>query len=292
LRCHFTYVWGGHASRGSPITFTSKANRTLSIRNCDVGDLVFGVVSRNPSDPTVQIRDEDRGKLVSAWQVSHITADTADFGIEALSTWERTEDGGYRWPFALQPIRAWRITDAPVFREIAGYTPGTHTQRAVSALQEVEGEIAETLVNILKASGVELEVLMPRFKVTAAKVKKLRQRHPFATSGYSVEIDSNSLNSVYIATLGNRKDILKVGHSKDAKARVEGFNKFRMTDEPQWTLHTDQPIGTVEEAIEVENELGEIFARYRTEENNAEIYVGIPATDVLLKLANMKSQSN
>lgn len=289
MRCHFTYVWGGHVDKGSPITFTSKANRTLSIRNCDEGDLVFGVVSRNPGDPTVAIREEDRGKLVSAWQVSHITADTADFGIEASNFWERTSDGEYRWPYALQPIRAWRIEDAPEFRNLPGYTNNTHTQRAVSALQEVDGELAKALIATLKTSGSQLQVLTPRFKVIAAQVNKLKQRHPFAKSDYSVEVDQDTLISVYIATLGNRSDILKVGHSKNAAARVESFNKFRLSNEAQWKLHTDQPIGSIEEAIDVENALGDFFTQYRTEENNAEIYVGVQATDVLLKLANTKS---
>ena len=47
----YTYVWGSHGHRGSPLTFTSKQNRTVAIRSTQEGDFVFGVVSRSPGDP-------------------------------------------------------------------------------------------------------------------------------------------------------------------------------------------------------------------------------------------------
>lgn len=284
----YTYVWGSHGRRGGPLTFTSKQNRTVAIRSTQEGDLVFGVVSRNPGDPTVQIPDELKGRVVNVWQISHSTADTADFGIEARNAWDKLEDGTYRWPYALQPIRTWAIRDAPEFRKLPGYTPSTHTQRAITTVQEVGDELAATLKDLLATNGEELEVMTPRYQTMAGRVQQLRQKHPFALNGYTVEPDADATNSIYIATLGKGGRVLKIGHAQDAKQRVSEFNRFRLSTEPQWVLHTDQPIGSVQDAIEMEKYLGEAFARYRTEPNNNEVYVDLDPMAVLTKLATVR----
>lgn len=281
----YTYVWGTHGERGSPLTFTSKQNRTAAIRSTQEGDLVFGVVSRSPGDPSVQIPDAIKGRVINVWQISHSAADTAEFGIEATNAWDKLEDGSYRWPFALQPIRTWIIRNAPEFRELPGYTPATHTQRAITTVQEVGDELAATLKDLLQTNGEELEVMTPRYLTMANRVQQLRQKHPFALNGYTVQPNADATNRIYIATLGKGGRTLKIGHAQDAAARVAEFNKYRLSSEPQWTLHTDQAIGSVQDAIEIEKYLGEVFARYRTEPNNNEVYVGLNAIDVAMKLA-------
>ncbi|MFD0981148.1 GIY-YIG nuclease family protein [Tropicimonas aquimaris] len=281
----YTYVWGTHGERGSPLTFTSKQNRTAAIRSTQGGDLVFGVVSRSPGDPDVQIPDAIKGRVINVWQISHSAADTAEFGIEARNAWDKLEDGSYRWPFALQPIRTWIIRDAPEFRDLPGYTPATHTQRAITTVQEVSENLAATLKDLLQTNGEELEVMTPRYLTMANRVQQLRQKHPFALNGYSVQPNAEATNSIYIATLGKGGRTLKIGHAQDAASRVAEFNKYRLSSEPQWILHTDQAIGSVQDAIEIEKYLGELFARYRTEPNNNEVYVGLDAIDVALKLA-------
>lgn len=281
----YTYVWGSHGERGSPLTFTSKQNRTSAIRSTQEGDLVFGVVSRSPGDPDVQIPDALKGRVINVWQISHSTADTAEFGIEASNIWDRLEDGSYRWPFALQPIRTWIIRDAPEFRELPGYTPATHTQRAITTVQEVGDELAATLKDLVRTNGEELEVMTPRYQTMASRVQQLRQKHPFALNGYTVEPNAEATNSIYIATLGKGGRVLKIGHAQDARQRVAEFNKYRLSSETQWTLHKDQPIGSVQHAIEIEKYLGEMFANFRTEANNNEVYVGLDAIDVAMKLA-------
>lgn len=284
-RVFYTYVWGSHGRRGSPLTFTSKQHRTVAIRSTQEGDLVFGVVSRNPGDPSVLIPEELKGRVVNVWQVSHSTADTAEFGIEATNTWDKLGDGSYRWPYALQPIRTWIIRDAPEFRDLIGYTSTTHTQRAITSVQELHDELAATLTDLLASNGEELEVMTPRYHTMAARVQQLRQKHPFALHGYSVEPNLEAMNSIYIATLGVGTRVLEIGHAQDAKQRVSEFNKFRLSNEPQWVLHTNQPIGSIQDAIEVEKYLGEAFSNYRTEPNNNEVYLGLDPMVVLSKLA-------
>lgn len=286
----FTYVWGSHGKRGGPLTFTSKQNRTVAVRSTQEGDFAFGVVSRNPGDPNVQIPDEWKGRVLNVWQISHSTADTSEFGIEAANTWDKLEDGSYRWPYALQPIRTWIIRDAPEFRELPGYGPSTHTQRAITTLQEVGGELAATLRDLLVTNGEELEVMTPRFQTMENRVRQLRQKHPFAINGYAVEPNAEAMNSIYVATLGKGGRVVKIGHAQDAMKRVTEFNKFRLSSEPQWVLHTDQAIGSVQDAIDVEKYLGEAFAKHRTEPNNNEVYVDLDPMEVLTKLATVQRQ--
>ena len=120
------------------------------------------------------------------------------------------------------------------------------------------------------------------------RVKQLRQKHPFALNGYTVQPNTNATNSIYIATLGKGGRTLKIGHAQDASQRISEFNKYRLSSEPQWRLHTDQPIGSVQDAIEVEKYLGEQFAKFRTEANNNEVYIGLDAIEVATKLATAR----
>ncbi|PBB84549.1 GIY-YIG nuclease family protein [Mesorhizobium sp. WSM3876] len=281
----YTYVWGSHGRQGAPLTFTSKQNRTMAIRSTQEGDLVFGVVSRNPADPNVQIPEKLKGCVISVWQISHSSADTAEFGISPTNNWDRLADGSYRWPYALQPFRTWIIRDAPEFRDLSGYTSSTHTQRAITTVQELDEKLSATLTDLLAARGEELEVMTPRYQTMAARVQQLRQKHPFALKGYSVEPTTVATNYIYVATLGRGGRTLKIGHAQDATQRIEEFNKFRLSSEPQWVLHTNQPIGSIQDAIEVEKYLGQTFAKFRTEPNNNEVYIGLDPMVVLLKLA-------
>ena len=284
----YTYVWGSRSSTGGPLTFSKKRDRTIALRSTQEGDLVFGVVSRNPRDTSVRIPDELKGRVVNAWQISHNMAQAADFGVEAMNPWDKREDGSYRWPYALQPIRVWVIRDAPEFRELPGYTQSTHTPQAITTVQKVDDKLAVTLRELLVTNGEELEVVTPQYLTIESRLHRLRQKHPFAVDSYAVQPNAKTINSIYIATLGKGERILKIGHAQDSKQRVSEFNKFRLSYEPQWLLHTDQPIGSVQDTIKVEKHLGEVFAKYRTEPNNNEIYIGLDAKDVASALATVQ----
>ncbi len=143
-------------------------------------------------------------------------------------------------------------------------------------------------MEVLSTNGKELEVMTPRYQTMVGRLHQLRQKHPFALNSYTVEPNPEAINAIYIATLGKGGRILKIGHAQDAAQRVREFNKFRLSSEKQWVLHTDQRIGSVQDAIEIEKYLGESFAKYRTEPNNNEVYVDLDAIDVATKLATAR----
>ena len=120
----YTYVWGSRRAKGSRLTFSHKRDRTVAVQSTQEGDLVFGVVSRDSRDTSVRIPDDLKGRVVNAWQISHNMAQAADFGVEAMNPWDKREDGSYRWPYALQPIRV----GSYVMRRSSGNFPDTANQ--------------------------------------------------------------------------------------------------------------------------------------------------------------------
>ncbi len=249
------------------------------------GDLVFGIVSRNPGNPEVIIPEVLKGRVLNVWQISHQTADTSSYGINSDRPWDKNTNGNYRWPYALQPIRTWTFDDPPLFKELNGYTPSTHTQKAITTLQEADELLGQTLKSLISDRGREIEVLKPQSHVLTIKVDQLRQKHPFAANPYDVQPRLDATNYIYIATLGKGSKTLKIGHSQDAQKRIGDFNKYRLTTEKQWVIHTDQQIGTVHDAIDAEKFIGETFASFRTELNNNEVFLDLDPDIVLSSLA-------
>lgn len=290
----FTYVWGSHDIKGGPLTFVSSANRKVAMNKLQDGDLVFSVVSRTPFDGDVVIDEAQKGRVLGCWQISRVGADTSAYGIEAKHDWDLNEEGGYRWPVALQPIRVWKIDDAPLFVDMPGYVRaqkgGTHTQAAVTGVQQVQGRLAEALERLLTEQGHELEVMLPAHHILDFHLEKLRQRHPFRVNGYNVPPrDQSQVCSVYIATLGKHqkgaKVTLKIGHAHDPKARVAELNKYRLASEPQWNLAASQAVGTEQEAIVAEAHLGKHYDLHRTEPNNGEVFHKLNPFDVAYELS-------
>lgn len=103
--------------------------------------------------------------------------------------------------------------------------------------QELDEKLSATLTDLLAARGEELEVMTPRYQTMAARVQQLRQKHPFALKGYSVEPNTVATNCIYVATLGRGGRTLKIGHAQDATQRIEEFNNSPVQRAPMGTAH-------------------------------------------------------
>lgn len=275
------YTYGDPANQGWPLTFGSEAARSTARNMITAGDLVFGIVSSTPGHDIV-VPERFKGRVVAAWHITRQNALLTDYDLEL-------RDFDLKWPVALQPIRTWEIADPPRFRDLDGYDSETHTPRSISSVETVNETLARSMIATLRDHGAE--VRLPRFRYPAMEQRnaQLRQRHPFRIEGHVVgPVDAEKPNHVYIATLGKGSRTLKIGHSTDPAERVASLNKYRLSSEPQWILHTAQPMGTVQQAIKAEATLGELFAKFRTEQNNNEVFVGLSAIDVLTRLATMR----
>lgn len=275
------YEYGSSGNIGWPLTFSNKGGRTVARNLLAEGDIVFGVVSQTPGHGAV-VPEALKGRVLQAWQMTTQNALLTDYEVE-------TTDWDLQWPFALQPIRTWEIPNAPLFRDLEGYDASTHTLQSVSSIERVNAELAANLLQILKDHAIEVEMAEFKFATMQQRNEQLRQRHPIRIAGYEVDpIQEGELNYVYIATLGKNSKIVKIGHATNPNERVESFNKYRLTSESQWVMHTRQPIGSVQKAVMAEATLGEAFAQFRTEKNNNEIYIGLNAIDVAIKLATIE----
>lgn len=171
----YTYVYGTDPTGGRPLIFTERAHRTMARNTTKEGDLVIGVVSRNPADPKVIIPEHLKGRAIVAWQISHTMGDTAAYGISAANPWDVDETGSYRWPYALHAFRVWFIENAPLFRDLVGYTNKTHNQRAITTVQKVESDLADSIYELVRSQGRPLEVMLPNNITLSARMKQLAQ---------------------------------------------------------------------------------------------------------------------
>ncbi len=276
-----TYEYGASDNQGWPLTFSQEAGRSVARNLIQEGDLVFGVVSGNPGHGAV-VPEKFKGRAVQVWQVTRQSSLLTDYDLELT-------DFNLQWPYALQPIRTWEITDPPLFRELEGYDSSTHTLRSVSSIEEVNETLAQSLLKLFEQQANEVNLPPYKYPSVQQRNEVLRQRHPVRIEGYSVDpVEREEVNFVYVATLGKGSKILKVGHSNDPEERVRSFNKYRLSSEPQWHLEVRQPYGSVQAAVKAEATLGEVYSAHRTETNNNEIYLGLSATEILTKLATMK----
>jgi len=141
------------------LAFPNKAVLARTLNSTKAGDVVFAVVSRQATD------DEPIGCVASAYQISDIGIDVEEsrLGFEPRPEYRR-EDGSYRWLFAVQPIRVWRLRDQPEFRGLKGYTKRTHNVAAISSVREVGEELevtAEAARRLVKRSLETLRRHMP-----------------------------------------------------------------------------------------------------------------------------------
>lgn len=63
----YTYVYGSDPIAGPPLIFGSKRDRTLAIKSSKEGDYVLGIASNKPSDTSVIIPEETKGRVLNAW---------------------------------------------------------------------------------------------------------------------------------------------------------------------------------------------------------------------------------
>lgn len=263
-----TYIYGERTNSGWPLTFSLPAGRTIARNMLKEGDLVFGVISSNPGHG-VTVPEKFKGRVVVVWQMTRQSSLLTDYDLDL-------NEFDLQWPYALQPIRMWEIFEPPLFRELDGYDNETHTLRSVSSIEDVNEVLGHSLIGLLETQGTEIELAKFKFPAMQQRNAQLRQRHPFRIEGYSVAPpEEGQVNYIYIATLGKGGKVLKIGHAVDPNVRIEAFNQYRISTEPQWTLEVSEPRGTVQDAIKAEAALGDIFSKYRTEHHNSEIMLAL-----------------
>lgn len=240
--------WGFHPETWPIIAFRLAGNRDALVSESQPGDRVL-FIGTNTEDT----EPSERGRLLGLAEIGRTPVESAD--VLDLTTLARSafDDGGrLRWPKGLPMLRAWRFVTPPLVTEVLKKQLSYEaTVRAV--LLDPDDTAA-----VLALASVEVPV------VEAPAVIRQRQLQDAllgaATTGprpssWSGETGRDSLEPsfTYAFQFGER-DVWKIGHAKDVKARLADVNRHVPTEVlgEQWRPAFQHPWPTEVAAYEME----------------------------------------
>lgn len=278
----FTYVWGTPGNPCWPLTFGSKAARTIAKRALSEGDFVFTVgTKREPTELS------ERGRVLGLYQVSSLEVNTRDY-VDQIGEADVLERVVSKFPFALHPIAAWEITAADnVFSAIAGPLTGAHHLQAQSTVVELDAETGLALLALERRAVAlaEPKTLLGRGLV-AQKNTKLAPKHEGAFSGHFGEHDIWYVYALALRDQRGRDLAFKIGYASDPAARLAAHNAPMASEVTglKWQLALKQPTSTEDDARVVEQALLAHFATQKLP-SNGEIVAGPSQLAILLAIA-------
>jgi hypothetical protein len=278
----FTYVWGPPGNPCWPLTFASKAARTLARKVMSEGDYVFTVGTK--AEPTLP---ENRGRVLGLYQVSALEVNTIDY-TELIDTSGMPQRTASEFPYALHPISVWEIiAQDNVFSRLVGPLTGAHHLQARSTVVELNPEASAPLLALDRrpVSLAEPKTLLGRGLV-AQKNSKLAPKHEGAFSGV---FNHHDIWFVYVLTLKDHRGrdlAFKIGNASDPAMRLAAYQAPMAAEVTglTWDLALKQPTGNEDEARRIEQGLLAHFAKHRLA-SNGEIIRGPSQSDIMSAMA-------
>lgn len=287
-RIFFTYVWGAPGEPAWPLTFTTKASRTLARNALTEGDLVFTVCTKREPTPV-----DLWGRVVGLFRVSDLEVNTQDYDLPRRL--DRPEfDGVTRFPFALHPLAVWEVTTTDnIFSELVGPLTPTHHLQAQSNLVELD---AATAAPLMALSRREVEPAWPKTEfgrgLVTWKNSKLAPKHQGAFTGV---FSDHAVWYVYTLVLRNGSGkalAVKVGYSNDPEDRAAAHNGPLATEVTglRWGVDLRQPTSSEEGARMVEQAVLQKYHAQRLA-SNGEILKSVDPAAVAASIAvEMRNQ--
>lgn len=280
----FTYVWGAPGNPCWPLTFGTKAARTIAKKALSEGDFVFTVGTKG--EPTAP---SERGKVLGVYQVSSLEVNTQDY-VGQIGQVDVLERVASEFPFALHPIAAWEIASSDnVFSRIAGrLTGGSHLQ-AQSTVVELAPETGAALLALERRAVAlaEPRTLLGRGLV-AQKNSKLAPKHEGEFRGRFGEHDIWYVYALALKDQRGRDLAFKIGYANDPLARMASHNGPIASEVTglSWQLALKQPTSTEDDARVVEQALLAHFAGHKLP-SNGEIIAGPSLSAILSAIATI-----
>ena len=214
--------------------FTTETMRNSFIRRSKAGALVVVYAATGAGAAT-------RGKVIGIQQVSHRLGHASDFmDLESWRDKHANPDRRDKWNFAVQAVRAWKVTPE-TSPSVADFAPRTYSpgRAQVIGAQGMPLESVEAL-NILKLDLVEVSVFDgPPIDLVAAasamQALKPSRPGPVSQSSYMVreaegpkhhyilELEGNA--DAYLGWHSAGQKIVKVGFSKSPETRCADHNR-------------------------------------------------------------------
>ncbi|WP_414815587.1 GIY-YIG nuclease family protein [Rhizobium sp. IY2] len=278
----FTYVWGKPGNPCWPLTFGTKAARTLAKKALSEGDYVFTVGTRG--EPTLP---ECKGRVLGLYQVTSLEVNTQDY-IEQINSEDVSERAVTEFPYALHPIAVWEIADENnVFSKLAGPLTGAHHMQARSTVVDLEAEIGNKLLALDRHPVILAEpATMLGRGLVALKNSKLAPKHEGEFTG---RFSDHDIWYVYALALRDRqgRDLaFKIGYASDPMARRDAYCAPLAAEVTglRWELAMKQPTSNEDEARRVEQALLAHFTRHKLA-SNGEIVKGPSQSDIMSTMA-------
>lgn len=266
------WFWGFNPKLWPIVAFSQEGSRNTLLRESRPGDLVLFIGTQTKETPP-----DDRGRLLGLAEFGRNEIESVEvLDVKALRPNDFDEDGQLRWPKALPMVRAWRLHNRPRVREVL--------QRQLPQSARVRAVLLDAIDRAAVLSLPREEEPIPDVPV----LKRLRDLNdalrssgpttgprPSSWTG-TVQRDADTETWTYAFRFGAR-DVWKIGHAKDVKARLSEVNQHVPEEvlHEGWRIVLQQRWHTATQAYEMEQR---VLERLRRLKNATSVYERVCCT--------------
>lgn len=214
-----TRVWGFDPKGWPIICFHREGDRDALVRSSRPGDRIVFVGTK-----TEETEPEDRGRLLGIAEIGRTAVDSDDvIDLSTVNSIALDDNGRIRWPKALPMLRAWRFIEPPPVTEVLRHQLGYEaTSRAV--LLSHDDAAAILLIPSEEIPVTEAPAIKHQRKLQSALQSGATTGPRPSTWTGETGRDASEASFTYAFQFGKR-DVWKIGHAKDVKARLAEVNK-------------------------------------------------------------------
>ncbi len=219
MTMYATKVWGFIPKNWPLVTFGREGTRNKLRGLWQPGDtmLLIGTMGQNTPE-------SDRGRILGFYEFTSIPVLTRD-----VVSPDTLQEHGDKWPFALLAVKAWRLDQPPIFKEVL---PALNARMPGMALASGFDRLTPEEEAAVRSFGYTQEVVpMSQAAEEAASKTELlgwlksAQRGPVPAVGSNYEVTRDPQEAkTYLLKLSS-KPIMKIGWAIDPTARAIGLSE-------------------------------------------------------------------
>jgi hypothetical protein len=246
MRIFATRVWGLGFERLPIATFGSGGHLNRLLKLAQRGDRLLFVGTKTDRTPILL-----QGRLLGMAEIGFEPLRTLEVVAHAeLDERDFDERGNYKFPHAVALTEAWRFVPQPLLSETLS---GQLTMLATPGVEELGGRDVERVL-ALPVEKLALPDLpsLARMRRLSDILRPTTGPRP-SDASYSVERSAQDAASTYAMQFGKR-NIFKIGHAQDVKARLAAVNQHVPVEvlNERWSVYLTHLWKTSVEAYNME----------------------------------------
>ena len=246
MKIFATRVWGLRFERLPIATFGSEGHLNRLLKLAQRGDRLLLVGTKTDRTPVPL-----QGRLLGMAEIGFEPLRTLEVVAHAeLDERDFDERGNYKFPHAVALTEAWRFLPQPLLTETLS---GQLTMLATPGVEELDGRDVERVL-ALPAEKLALPELpsLARMRRLNDILRPTTGPRP-SDASYGVERSAQDAASTYALRFGKR-NIFKIGHAGDVKARLAAVNQHVPVEvlNEQWSVYLTHLWKTSVEAYNME----------------------------------------